>query len=147
MPLPIEFFRVEGNFDKQFAIKIIEGNFDTTYIDLVNPAEVLERLYSDFETLTEEAGKYAKKFDGTKLYDVVHGFRVLGGDIASKENRLLYNLLFHNVYQWSRLALGYVLSLEEGERKEFMEFFWDIYLRFLKEAKGEIKKVVEDFGW
>ncbi|MCS6943351.1 MAG: DUF115 domain-containing protein [Geminocystis sp.] len=145
-PLPIEFFRVEGDFDKQSAIETIEGNFDTTYIDLVNPAEVLEKLYSDFETLAQEVGEYAKKFDGTKLYDVIHGIRVLGGDISSKKNTLLYNLLFHNVYSWSRLALGYALSLEDKERGEFMGFFWDMCHRFIEEAKGEIKKVVEEFG-
>ncbi len=146
VPLPIEFFKLEGSFDKEKAIRDIEENFDTRYLKMIKPGEVLRKLSMDFETLAEKVKSYPKRFSPS-LYDTIHSFLILPSEVVSFKNPLLYNLLYHNMHQWSQTALGYALSLEEEEkRREFMHFFWDMFYRFLKAANREIQRLLEDFG-
>lgn len=146
IPLPIEFFKLERSTDKLTAIKNIEENFDTRYLNMVKPSEALRRLYTDFEFLSEYIKEYAKRFDFSKYYDVVYSFVELTRRLMVIKNSLLYNLIYHNTHRWSQIALGHALSLNGYGLKEFVEEFYMLYYQFLKDASREMKKLMEDFG-
>ncbi|WPM32370.1 DUF115 domain-containing protein [Hydrogenobacter sp. T-2] len=146
IPLPIEFFRLENSANKEEVIASIEENFDTRYINMVNVPEVLKRLQTDFETLSEYIRDYPKNYDFSKLNHAVYSFQDLVRKLVSFKNPLLYNLLYHNTHRWSQIALGHALSLEDEERKEFLREFYGLYHNFLKDAVKEIRELLEDFG-
>ncbi len=147
VPLPIEFFRLESSTNKLEAIKAIESCFDTRYVKMVNPKQVLDKLSSDFYALSHKIKEYPSRFDLSSYTGIAHSLSTLVGDLVSFKNPLLYNLLYHNTHDWSLVAMGHVLSLESPEsRREFMLFFYDLYYRFLKEANKEVKRLTERFG-
>ncbi len=146
VPLPIEFFRLEKSTDKATAIKNIEENFDTRYTRLIKPVEVLKKLQTDFELLSEFIREYPSRFDFSSYYNTVWSFVELERKLISIKNPILYNLIYHNTHGWSQIALGHALGLSGQEMKEFMEEFYRLYYQFLKEASREIKRLVEEFG-
>ncbi len=146
IPLPIEFFRLENSANKEEAIASIEENFDTRYVNMVNVPEILKRLQTNFETLSEYIRDYPKTYDFSRLHDSVYSFQDLVRKLVSFKNPLLYNLLYHNTHRWSQIALGHALSLEGEERKEFLREFYGLYHNFLKYAVREIRELLEDFG-
>ncbi|MCX8059904.1 MAG: hypothetical protein N3C13_01745, partial [Aquificaceae bacterium] len=145
IPTPLETLRLERTLHKEQVIKAVEENFHTRYLKVVRPTEHLQKLVLDFENLAERVKDYGKRFDFRKREEAVQSFTELVKDLIGLKNPLLYNLLYHNTHQWSQIALGQALSMEEGEREEFLRFFWELYRAFLKEATGQVKKLAEEF--
>ncbi|MEJ5338867.1 MAG: 6-hydroxymethylpterin diphosphokinase MptE-like protein [Aquificaceae bacterium] len=146
IPLPIDFFRLEKSADKNTAIKNIEDNFDTRYVNMVKPSEVLRKLHTDFETLSEFVREFPGRFDFSSYHDTVYSFSELVRKLMLMKNPLLYNLTYHNTHRWSQIALGHALSLKGHGMKEFVKGFYGLYYKFLRDAGKEIRKLLEDFG-
>ncbi len=146
IPLPIEFFNLNGYMKKEEAISAIEENFDTRYINMIKLNPILNKLYTDFETFAEFIKDHPKRFDLKSYHGVVHSFQDLLNKMASFKNVLLYNLLYHNTFQWTQTVVGHALSLQGKEMEDFVSQFYLLYYQFIKEAGKEIKKLLEEFG-